>query len=752
MRSSVYAADNALWKGVGLSYCPTNCSYSRKGYANHFRNLDWATNSPTTGIFNPGLQLPWTDPGMYIPASPAVVQMTNGIWAGAVILSNLPSGTVCLKADDGAGVSGTSALFELVDNTRLTLLVPPGVSAASESSAGLAGYITVLLPGVRATDLSVSFALTDTNEFVVPVQVTIPAGTNAVLVPITNLDDGIADGDAVVTLTATAPGYSGASAMLLNHDNESGTLFVIVPGSLPEDCGFGADAGRILLSEPARHDVLVRLAADPPIEVPESLIIPKGQLSQSFRLRVGSDSLANPSPWLVHVQAQTANWPWAQGVITLVDDDDGKFLVALPLAIVEGTTATGQIQAKTPHQADTAFSLTSKNVRLQVPAQLILPAGALNVSFPLEVANNSTAGPQVQVQVCAQTAGQASVCSSITVLDDEVDIKALIPGKTPKAVFSNQPFTFSAVLGNSSSQPQLTNTFGQLDLLADASVAQLSPGSNPLQFTNGAWTNQVIIQGEALGIQLRVSAAGLQADSSRFDLLPGLDVPIGLTDAAWNQVSGKFLVSEAAQTNVPARLTEIDPWTGARGRSLILPRPVQRVAISDDGGVAWLASSSNTLQRIDLAAWQFDREYPIDPVTTNAYALDVLVLPGQSDRLLAVTSTNRLNWRVVLYDHGLPFTNRVTLPGLGFSAAAVVAGRAGEAFCQASSYLSRLLVTSNGVALDRSVQVSSSSTGSLPLLQRQQHFSRHGAGLFARHTGSSPLFRHPVQRAWNSLP
>lgn len=713
MHSAVSAADNALWKGVGLGLCPTNFSYMRTGFANHFRNLDWTTNAPTLGTNNPALQIPWTNTGTYYSPAPGTVPLSNGTWTGSIVFSNVPPGTVWLKADNGAGVSGTAPPVTVLDGPKLSLVVPPAVSIASESQAGFVGYVTVLRSEGAVSDLPVSLSLSDTNEFIVPAQVTIPAGTNAVLVAVTNVDDSIADGDAVVTLTATAPDYAAASATLVNSDAEVGTLFVVLPGSLAEDCGFEADPGQVFLSEPARHDVLVRLTAEPPIEVPAPIIIPKGELSQSFRLRVGADGLVNPSPWLVHVRAQTGNWPWADGVVTLTDKDDGSFMVLLPPTVVEGMAASGQIQVKTPHQIDTTFALTSKNSRLQVPAQVTLPAGALTVSFSLQVTNNFVADPQIQVQVCAQTAGRPSVCNVLTVVDDEVDISALTSGPTPKAVFSNEPFTLSAVLGNSSGQPQLTNTVGQLDVLADSSVARLDPNPNPLLFTNGVWSNQIVLVGEALGLQLQVSAAGFQTTTPRLDLLTGLDVPIGLTDAVWDQSSGKFLVAEAVQTNAPARLTEIDPWTGARGRGLDLPRQVQRIALSDDGQVVWLASTSNTLQRVDLAAWQFNREYSIDPATANAYASELLVLSGEVDRLLAITSTNRASWRAVLYDHGLPLTNRVTLPGTTSAAAALAAGRAGEAFCQSAYYLSHLLIVSNGVALDRSVSISSSAAASL---------------------------------------
>lgn len=714
LRNSDAAPNNAFWKGPGLPpNCPNNLSYSRLGAANHFRSLDWGTNAPTPGITNPALQLPWTNSGQFLVTSPSLIQMTNGAWTGLVTVIGGSQEAVWLNANNGEGVSGSSAPIALVKCPAIKLVVPPSVSAASESTAGFVGNITILLPTASTTDLPVAITISETNEFSAPTKVVIPAGSDTVQVPITNFDDSFADGDALIIFSAVASGYSTASVTLTNLDDESGTLFLNVPTSLPEDCGFGADNGQVFLSEPARHDVVVRLRADPPVEVLDSLIIPKGRLSQSFRLRVGNDAVVNPSNWQVLVQAQVANWPWAQSLIHLIDDEDGGFAFKLPSSMVEGTTATGQILVNTPHAADTTFTLTSYEAALRLPAKVTLAAGTLGTNFVIEAVDNNVANFSVSVQVSVQTEGQFPISQRVAIQDNEVELYGLVARWIPEVVFSGQPFAFDASLVNPAQQPQFTNALGQIDLVGAGKGARLVLPQNPISFTNGTWANNIQIEGEAFGLHLNVSAAGFQVSSSQFDVLKGCNIPIALSDAAWNPTSGKFLVVEAQQTNAPARLTEIDPWTSARGRTMDLPKAAKRVAVSDDGQVAWLASTANTFQRIDLAGWHFDREYPIDVLNTNAFVFEIAVLPGDSERIVAAIYSNSAN-KLIVYDHGQPLVKSATLPGSS-DITAIVPGRPGIVFCQSSGYLSRLLVISNGIVLDRAVFVSY-SYGSNPNL------------------------------------
>jgi hypothetical protein len=708
-RASVIAPDDAAWRGVGLGSFPTNVTFQRAGFANHFRNVDWATNLPNLGTTNPGLSLPWSPSGIWVAAAPATIQITNGVGSGAISLPLTASGTTSLQADDGAGIAGMSAAFALLSLPKLELSPSASLLPASEAQAGWAGTITIFVATPPASNLPITLTLSDTNEFAAPAQVVIPSGTNAVVFAVTNFNDAVADGLALVSLTARATGYADGISLLQNADDEAGQLTVIVPALLKEDSGFGPELGRVFLPEPARHDVLIQLSADAPVEVPAAITIPAGRLSQTFSLRVGDDALANPYGWQVGVRASTLNWSAAEASIQITDDEDPGFTNTVPALVVEGPPQSGQIQVKTAHAADTVFTLTSNSPRLLVPAQVVLPAGELTVNFPIQTPDNQQVDAQTTGQLCIQTTGVASQCRQLTLADDEVNLSRLTLGNTAAAYFANQPFGFSARLVDAAGATQRTNANGQVSLLVAPTLAQLTGVTNPIAFVNGAWTNQIAISGEALDVQLAVSALGYQTNSARFDVIPGREVPMLFNDAVWHGGLARFLVAEPAQSNTPARLTEIDPLTGQRGRSLNLARTARRIALADDGSVAWIASTFSTLQRVDVANWLFDREFPIDLTTTNTDPRDLVVLPGAAEKVVAVVNINNTGWRVMLFDHGLGFTNRATLPGT-ITSVNLTAGRdASEVYCQSFGKLSRFLVGSNAVTLGVSSNLASSS-------------------------------------------
>ncbi|HLP75723.1 MAG TPA: lamin tail domain-containing protein, partial [Candidatus Paceibacterota bacterium] len=120
-RAMVSAPADAFWKGTGLANFPTNVTFQRVGYANHFRSVDWATNSPTRGSINASLILPWTEAGLWTSVSPSTVQVSNGVWTGSIILPQGSYGTNTLIADNGAGVSGKSAQFNVISKPALNL-------------------------------------------------------------------------------------------------------------------------------------------------------------------------------------------------------------------------------------------------------------------------------------------------------------------------------------------------------------------------------------------------------------------------------------------------------------------------------------------------------------------------------------------------------------------------------------------------------------------------------------------------------
>ncbi len=89
--------------------------------------------------------------------------------------------------------------------------------------------------------LVVALASSKTTEATVPATVTIPVGAFTALVPVTTINDGVVDGSQSVTLTATATGFSSASASFVVSDINQPDLSVtkvVVPTTVDTEAPF----------------------------------------------------------------------------------------------------------------------------------------------------------------------------------------------------------------------------------------------------------------------------------------------------------------------------------------------------------------------------------------------------------------------------------------------------------------------------------------------------------------------------------
>ena len=567
--SSQYPASLSLWQGVGLKYVSfdsSNVVHSRFGDVNHFRNLDWTTNAPASlGQSNPGLLLPWTDQGNWYLATPSSVVLSNGVWSGEV---SLPAAgdRVILVVDNLQGLMTRSETVRVEDWPQLTLIVPESLRSRTESVPGFAGQAFVSLPAPRSTNVLVTLEWSAPGEFASLPSVTLLAGQTHAGFSVTNLDDAVGDGDAQITLRASAAGFLPTSTTMWNTDDESCALWLELPGALNEGHGLAPGAGRIWLESPARHDVLVTLSAQPPLEVPATTLIPMGAYSGQFDIRVQEDDRANPIPWQVPVSASSGNGPIVEAQQALLDNESRWLTVVAPAEVVEGAPAQGIVRLAAARTVPLKVRISAPDwqspVPLDLPIEVVVPAGALEQQFPLRVTENTQAEPGMRVELYASWENFAENTGTyVLALDDDAPLTGL-DLSVPQSVFSGHPVIGRARLVTPFGTTFRTNTTGQLAVLALPSVAQVSSGSATIQFTNGVWEGPVTMLGEGLGLQLHLQTGGLEQVSSRFDLLRGGELTVAFSDLQWWSAGQKLLVLETASTNQPVRLTEFTPLTG----------------------------------------------------------------------------------------------------------------------------------------------------------------------------------------------
>ena len=115
--------------------------------------------------------------------------------------------------------AGTVSVTNTDNETKtLTVSVP---ASASEGDGVLGSQGTVSIFATEASDVVVTLSSDDTSELTVPLTVTITAGSTSATFDLTVVDDAVLDGDQVVTVTASAAGYTSGSDTITVQDNES---------------------------------------------------------------------------------------------------------------------------------------------------------------------------------------------------------------------------------------------------------------------------------------------------------------------------------------------------------------------------------------------------------------------------------------------------------------------------------------------------------------------------------------------------
>jgi len=119
---------------------------------------------------------------------------------------------VWFRASGSATRLGQAALATITvtddDGPTLRLAVDRPVLPEGQNPAGTG---TLTRNANTHTALVVTLSSDNTNELRVPASVTLPAGAAAANFPLISVDDGVTDGNQVVTLTATAPGFTPGS-------------------------------------------------------------------------------------------------------------------------------------------------------------------------------------------------------------------------------------------------------------------------------------------------------------------------------------------------------------------------------------------------------------------------------------------------------------------------------------------------------------------------------------------------------------
>jgi peptidoglycan/xylan/chitin deacetylase (PgdA/CDA1 family) len=399
-------------------------------------------------------------------------------WLGAIVTQN--------NQDLGARIvtvnSTNFIMFDVVPNAgdviitqRLSQVIVP--AAATEGNGTLAGQGNILVRMVPTNDVVFTLTSSDTTEVTVPTNVVLLAGQTNAAFDLTIVEDGLVDGDQIVTITAASADFGTSQATIIVHNiDQPPRLNLTLPAAATEGDGTLAGQGSVQASRTPTNDVTVSLTSGDTSEVtvPTSVIIPAGQSNAVFDLNIVDDSLLDRDQ-AATITATATGYLDGQATITVHDNDTATLIVTLPASASEGAGTVvnaGRVSVATAVAAQFTVSLTSGNPsRLIVPATTTINNGQTSAVFNLTFVDNSVIeGPQT-VSVSAHVTNWTDGSASMTILENDPLPARFFWSAIPSPQLIGEPFGVTLT-----AQDAASNT---LNFNLAVAFEGLTPGTGP---------------------------------------------------------------------------------------------------------------------------------------------------------------------------------------------------------------------------------------------------------------------------------
>jgi hypothetical protein len=216
------------------------------------------------------------------------------------------------------GFSPRTVAIKVVDNDPL----PLSLAAPATLIEGATGTATLTLGAAPSGQIVISLNSSDPAQLGVPASVFVQAGQQTISFPVTAINDTKIDGNQIVTITASVPGWVDATATVQVTDNESRTIGLNGLSSVYEGVSV---TGTVTISGTLTSNLVVNLSSNSSrYSVPASVTIIAGQTSVSFTA-TASDNTATDGTQSVTVTASAATFTTATQTLQVFDNDVHHF-------------------------------------------------------------------------------------------------------------------------------------------------------------------------------------------------------------------------------------------------------------------------------------------------------------------------------------------------------------------------------------------------------------------------------------------
>jgi uncharacterized repeat protein (TIGR01451 family) len=519
------------WSGASVpANTDTTRTYQRIGNLDGNNNTNWSTATPSPGVANAGIIVPFAGLSGAVPITPAIsAAFTNGIWAGDITVLQSATNLTLLATDTNSLKQGTSRLFDVIVDLNLigTNDLAVRVSATPEpvTMGQLLTYsISVTNSGPAS---STGVRLTNTLPAGLPVVSVIPSQgscSNSAGVIVCNFGTvpGASNATVIITVVPQIPGMITNSAAVSRNEpdallaNNTRTIVtsVLLPALAINDISVTeSNAGAhivnftVTLSQASTQRVTVAYATTNGTALSGTdyairsgtLTFNAGVTTQNLAISILGDTLYEPDEFfLVNLSSPSnAMLAKAQGVGTILNDDPLPSLTLSNATVLEGSSGTAaalfvvrlSAAAGVPVTVDFATSdgtATAGSDYVATNGTITFAAGTSNLTQTINVTvNGDTLGePDEFFFLDLTNAVNATLTVSRavgTILSDEVhgildhfEWSALAPTQ-----FVNAPFN-ATITAKDAFNTTVSNFTGTVDLAG--SIGTPSP---TVLFVNG---------------------------------------------------------------------------------------------------------------------------------------------------------------------------------------------------------------------------------------------------------------------------
>ena len=350
---------------------------------------------------------------------------TRGFFTGSHIYPQMGSFPVTIVvADDDGGSSQQTFSVSVGAPPSLDLVIDK--TSFAEDAGTNAATLTLTRTGFDlSTSLLVSLSSSDVTELQLPSSVSIPVGQSSITIPVQAIDDALLDGTIRVLLTASTGSIFSNNVAVDVLDREK-ILVSLNRSSISENSGAGASTLSVSRSNTdIGQSVSVQLSSNDTSEanLPSSVVIPAGVTSVNVGVDAIDDSLFDGTQTAI-LTAASAGYESAT-VSIVVTDYQPLSLVLQANEISEENpalrTTQAEISIRSPAPAGgvTLQIVASAPTQLILPATILIPAGAMHVSFPVTAVDDFAPQGRRIVRITATGDGVIAAAVDIAITDND---------------------------------------------------------------------------------------------------------------------------------------------------------------------------------------------------------------------------------------------------------------------------------------------------------------------------------------------